>query len=291
MKSLKDLILSRTPIISIPSKMAFYSPNGKLKEVSTLTKGGSISTRNKEKVINFIQNDDDVFNIENKGYSVNDKPETKVILKIKKDGKNKKEQEMMGAEDVDIKGSTMREKKEEQDMGAENVDVGNKELKKIDFDKLPPINSEREIELNKMKVDELKNILPNEKEYKKMKKDDLIKAILKKEGIRYGLKNIKNTYLYSQLEKLYKYHNPNNTNDPYSIYYNPYKKYNHFMRKIQEEEKDIKDKEKQYPNSDTIYRSTIRRMRDRYNERLKEAKIEIKKYEELLKIDFSPLLE
>jgi hypothetical protein len=75
MKSLKDLILSRTPIISIPSKMAFYSPNGKLKEVSTLTKGGAISTRNKEKVIQFIGNADDVFKISNQGYSENNNPQ------------------------------------------------------------------------------------------------------------------------------------------------------------------------------------------------------------------------
>jgi hypothetical protein len=75
MKSLKDLILSRTPIISIPSKMAFYSPNGKLKEVSTLTKGGAISTRNKEKVIQFIDSNDDDFKITNQGYSENNNPQ------------------------------------------------------------------------------------------------------------------------------------------------------------------------------------------------------------------------
>jgi hypothetical protein len=279
--------------------MAFYTPTGKLKEVSTLTKGGAISTRNKEKIIQFIGNNDNIFRIDAQGHSEKNKPKKKEQEAMGREDinikgstmKEKKEQEMMGAEDVDIKGSTMREKKEQEMMGDEDVDVGSKELKKIDFDKLPPINSEREKELNKMKVDELKNILPNEKEYKKMKKDDLIKAILKKEGIRYGLKNIKNTYLYSQLEKLYNYHNPNNTNDPYSIYYNPYKKYNHFMRKIQEENKSIKDKEKQNPNSDRIWRSQIQRMRDRYIESLKEATREIKKYEELLKTDFTPLLE
>ena len=110
MKSLKDLILSRTPVLSVPSKMAFYSPNGKLKEVSTLTKGGSISTRNKEKVIQFIGNNDDVFKITNQGYSENNNPQ-------------KQDQRGMETEDINIKGSSMKEIKEQKGMGAEDVNI------------------------------------------------------------------------------------------------------------------------------------------------------------------------
>ena len=100
MKSLKDLILARTPIISVPSKMSFYSPNGKLKEVSTLTKGGAISTRNKEKVIQFIGNDNDVFKISNQGYNENNNPQ-----------KQEQEKQDMGSEDVNIKQLEKQRKK------------------------------------------------------------------------------------------------------------------------------------------------------------------------------------
>lgn len=110
MKSLKDLILARTPIISVPSKMAFYSPTGKLKEVSTLTKGGAISTRNKEKVIQFIGNNDDIFKINNKGYSENNNPQ-------------KQEERAMGVEDINVKGVSMKEIKELKGMEAEDINV------------------------------------------------------------------------------------------------------------------------------------------------------------------------
>ncbi len=136
MTSLKDLILAKTPIISVPEKMAFYAKNGDLKTVSTLTKGGSISSRNKEKVIQFVGNNNGIFKIENEGYSENNNPQ-------------KKEQRGMGAEDVNAKGFSMKEIKEQRGMEGEDINikkiekqrkkgVEDKYVKFTNFYKLPP---------------------------------------------------------------------------------------------------------------------------------------------------------
>jgi hypothetical protein len=77
MKTLTELLLARTPIISVPSKMAFYTSKGKLKEVPTLTRTGAISTRGREKVIKFIGNEEDIIRIDNPGYNENNKPKEK----------------------------------------------------------------------------------------------------------------------------------------------------------------------------------------------------------------------
>jgi hypothetical protein len=75
--NLTNLILSQTPIISVPSKMSFYTPKGNLKSVPTLTKTGAISTRNNKKVIKFVGNEENTFRIDNMGTNGVIKPRTK----------------------------------------------------------------------------------------------------------------------------------------------------------------------------------------------------------------------
>lgn len=82
--NLSNLILAQTPIISVPSKMSFYTPKGNLKSVPTLTKTGAISTRNNKKVINFVGNEENIFRIDNQGTNGIIKPRTKPTTKPKK---------------------------------------------------------------------------------------------------------------------------------------------------------------------------------------------------------------
>jgi hypothetical protein len=81
--NLTNLILSQTPIISVPSKMSFYTPKGNLKSVPTLTKTGAISTRNNKKVIKFVGNEENTFRIDNMGTNGVIKPRAKAKAKAK----------------------------------------------------------------------------------------------------------------------------------------------------------------------------------------------------------------
>jgi hypothetical protein len=290
MTSLKDLILANTPIISVPEKLAFYNKNGDLKSVSTLTKGGSISTRNGEKVIKFIGNNNGIFKIENEGHSENNKPEKKVILKIKKDNAYKKEQEMMGGEDVDIKGPTMKEMKENEMMGAEDVNVKSTELKQIlDFLNLkniniPPIISNRERELNLMHHSDLRKMLSNVKGIDKIKKDVLVEMILKKEGIKKGIKPQRSNELYQKLIKLYKL-----------IDEKPLTRLNKKIKEIKEAEdffkknKDIYDGYKLNEEQKRLRRINFDKL-DHQGADTARWVIQVK-IGKLLKVDYSPLLE
>ena len=298
MTSLSDLILSRTPIISVPSKMAFYTPTGKLKEVSTLTKGGAISTRNKEKIIQFIGNNDNIFRIDAQGHSEKNKPEKKEQEAMGREDinikgstmKEKKEQEMMGAEDVDIKGSTMKEKKEEQGMGAEDVDIKNEFEKILQFLELknitiPPIRSKRELELEKMHHHYLRDMLADIKDVDKINKNILVEMILKREGIKKGIKPQRSNPLYQKLVKLYK-----------EIDEKPITRYNEYKKIIKEGEDFIK-KNKHLQNQwnkniTEKEKLELRRAFDKANvSKTDNLRFHIHQLQSLITTDYSPLLE
>ena len=88
--------------------------------------------------------------------------------------------------------------KEELDKRKDDIDY--EKFKRIK-DSLPPLVSDRQEELEKMKLDKLKEIAKKHKikTNSKMKKDDFIDEILKKEGIERGFRTPGREYFYKDL--------------------------------------------------------------------------------------------
>ncbi len=69
LKGNEKLIMTTTSQINIPETMLYIGPQGNQKIIKTLTKSKNITTRDHKPIINFVTNNENRFQIENKGTS------------------------------------------------------------------------------------------------------------------------------------------------------------------------------------------------------------------------------